>query len=206
MKMVLIWSIDIDIFQKHSTNDGFNILEMCAKQGWRDLFQKLETEFHMEGQAGSMTGRTKLHWAIEERWTWNEEDYSTKTPTFLNKQDRDGMTALHLAAEFHHVEACQSLLRLGANSLLKNKRGMVPIHIAAENGHRDIVIPLLRQAREFGRDKQGRELLHFFAMWQSQDFVTNYIWDHRPCVEVPDNLRRRPLHYAAIHCNRFITR
>lgn len=59
----------------------------------------------------------------------------------------DGTTALFLAAH-RSLEAVKTLLRLGANPLLKSHNGFIPLDAAVETGHVDIVTELVSAERE----------------------------------------------------------
>ncbi len=57
----------------------------------------------------------------------------------LNVQDRDGKTALMLAAEKGDAQIAESLLRMRVNNQLKDKKGKTALAIARENGHTEII-------------------------------------------------------------------
>ncbi|OCL15347.1 ankyrin, partial [Glonium stellatum] len=85
---------------------------------------------------------------------------------------------------------------------VRDRSRRLPVHIAAEQGHRAILALLLRcPIREYGKDRQGRALLHFLVMWHSQTFVQQCLDVLQPKVDVLDSSRRTPLHYAAIFGN-----
>lgn len=68
-------------------------------------------------------------------------------PSYLtNSQDGDGMTALHVAAEFNNLPIIRGLLahRYPANVKLCTSKGFAPLHIAAMHGHTQIVEELLK--------------------------------------------------------------
>lgn len=54
------------------------------------------------------------------------------TADFLNAQDIDGNTALHMAADKECKTICQMLLVKGAKVNIQNKDGDTPLHIAAK--------------------------------------------------------------------------
>ncbi|PVH74730.1 ankyrin, partial [Cadophora sp. DSE1049] len=70
--------------------------------------------------------------------------------------------------------------------MVRDRNQRLPIHVAAEEGHGSIVLVFLNQPfHKYGKDDQGRHLLHLLVMWQSDGFV-------RQCLK---------LHYAAIFGN-----
>lgn len=62
-----------------------------------------------------------------------------------NVQDKDGKTALMLAAEKGNAEAVESLLLMKVNRSLNDKRGKTALALASENGHSTIVKLLSRR-------------------------------------------------------------
>lgn len=57
----------------------------------------------------------------------------------LDRTDTAGCTALHLAAQNGHVDCVDALLKMGASSCIKDKRGRSALQVAAQQGHVDCV-------------------------------------------------------------------
>lgn len=105
----------------------YNLLHLCAQQGWEDVVTILEDQFGLVGlPEGDHVGRTILHWAVDNSWTYALRDHSKKPKTWLNHRDRDGNSALHLASMHHYQEVAQHLIDQGADYLVKDKRGRTP--------------------------------------------------------------------------------
>jgi ankyrin repeat protein len=66
-------------------------------------------------------------------------------PINLNVQDRDGKTALMLAAEKGDAQIAESLIRMRVNNQLTDKKGKTALAIARENGHTEIIKLLTRK-------------------------------------------------------------
>ncbi|CAF1027311.1 unnamed protein product [Adineta ricciae] len=64
--------------------------------------------------------------------------------SYLDAQDEDGKTPLHLAAEQGHISSIEVLLRYHADVLLANYLGQLPLHVAIQNGHSQCVELLIR--------------------------------------------------------------
>ena len=76
------------------------------------------------------------------------------------------------------------------------------VHVAAETGCRSIIRLFLDEStREYGRDKEGRSLLHFLVMWQPGSLIEDFINAKSPIIDVLDKQRRTPLSYAALYNN-----
>lgn len=106
---------------------SYNLLHLCAQQDWEDVVMILEDQFGLVGlPEGDHVGRTILHWAVDNSWTYALRDHSKKPKTWLNHRDRDGNSALHLASMHHCQEVAQHLIDQGADYLVKDKRGRTP--------------------------------------------------------------------------------
>lgn len=197
-----------------------HLLHLCAQQDWEDIANILEQRFGIHGiPDGDHVGRTMLHWAVENNWDYAMGDFSNKSKPWIDHQDRDGMTALHIACIVQNYQVAEHLVDSGANYLLKDKLGKNPgscrvsdaaayltdhliAHVAAEAGCRSIIRLFLDEStREYGRDKQGRSLLHFLVMWQPGSLIEDFINTKSPIIDVLDKERRTPLSYAALYNN-----
>jgi hypothetical protein len=104
-----------------------HLLHLCAQQDWEDVSNILEDQFDIHGLPdGDHVGRTMLHWAVENSWDYALRDFSHKPKSWLDHQDRDGMTALHITCQLQNREVAEHLVDSGASYLLKNKLGRTP--------------------------------------------------------------------------------
>lgn len=62
---------------------------------------------------------------------------------YIDAQNEDGKTPLHIAAEYGHRLSVESLLKYGADVLLTNHLGQSPLHAAIQHGHSRCVEILL---------------------------------------------------------------
>ena len=198
-----------------------HLLHLCAQQDWEDVANILEERFDIHGLPdGDHVGRTMLHWAVENGWDYAMRDFSDRPKSWIDHQDRDGRTALHIACIHQNHQVAEHLVDSGASYLLKDKLGMnsgsccslrfasydanyQKVHLAAENGRRSIIRLFIDgSTREFGQDNQGRSLLHFLVMWQPGSLIEDFIKAKSPMLDVLDDQRRTPLRYAAIFENK----
>ena len=63
---------------------------------------------------------------------------------YIDAQDEDGKTPLHVASERGHLSSIEILLDYGANSLIVNDLGQLPLHVAIQNGYSQCVDLLIR--------------------------------------------------------------
>lgn len=74
----------------------------------------------------------------------------------MNMRDREGRTALHIAAANNDDEAICRLVELGAKRKLKDRKGQTALHAAAAAGNTMAVEMLLQLAADVnGTDKAG---------------------------------------------------
>ena len=207
LKTKVLWLLDVlkdegERIRRFAGEGSHHLLHLCAQQDWSDVVAILADEFGLQGLESDHVGRNMLHWAVENGWEYALNDHTQRPQSWLDHQDRDGMTPLHLAASYQRNEIANHLIKEGADYLLQDKRGRTPVHVAAEMGCRPIILFFLQTTtREFKRDKNGCSLLHYLSMWQSQQLIEDYISQKRPIINVLDRTRRSPLHYAAIYGN-----
>lgn len=91
----------------------------------------------------------------------------------VTAKDIHGSTSLHFAVESGNEKVVESILVNGANPIAKKKNEVTPLHIAARNGNKKIAALLL----------EYRDTIR-------TDFNI---------IEMPDNERNTPLHFAARH-------
>ena len=115
-------------------------LEYYAFSSKRDL--KILNYIKAEDKGGS----TPLHWAAYS----NAEDIllylinlnifpsEVERQEFINKQDMQGFTALHLSVSSKSIRIVMKLLQNGANSEIEDKKGNTPLKLAENKKFKDI--------------------------------------------------------------------
>ncbi|KIW64874.1 hypothetical protein PV04_07178 [Phialophora macrospora] len=143
----------------------YNLAHLCAQQDWEDIFNLLREKFGLSEFGRDHLFRSVLHWAVEFGWDCVGGGHFGAEKHLIDKQDRDGLTALHLSVLNRNEKALRVLLNQGADYLLRDKYGKTPVHMAAESGYRAAVQLFLDSpTREYGRDRQGASLLHYMVM------------------------------------------
>ncbi|KAG8183532.1 hypothetical protein JTE90_003879 [Oedothorax gibbosus] len=83
----------------------------------------------------SAIGETSLHVAVsqEDGNTLHIVDFLVQNSPSLDKQTKDGSTALHLCSQSNQSECMKLLLRSGANPQIENRESKTPLDIAKEH-------------------------------------------------------------------------
>ncbi|KAM0210277.1 hypothetical protein ACHAQD_010793 [Fusarium lateritium] len=98
----------------------------------------------------------------------------------VNHRDRDGWSAIHLAAEEGHLEIVRLLLEAGADPNAVSSYGTSPLHCAANGGHVSIVALLLQSGVDSLKSTcHGWTALHHAAYMGHSDVVRALLEDGR---------------------------
>ncbi|KAK7954984.1 hypothetical protein PG988_015678 [Apiospora saccharicola] len=195
-----------NVINSSSHDGGHKLLMLCVQQNWEHVTNTLIHTFSVDDTGVDEDGKTIIHWVSELQWSSFPSLLLAKPPGWVDKTSRDGRTALHVAAEYRNVTACVSLLESGAKCIISDRKGQMAMHVAAEQGHRAIVTLLLQASVRVVTDAwvpdgQGRSVLHYLVMWQSDTFIRQCMHVLRPKVDSRDAAGKSPLHYAALFGN-----
>ncbi|RYE85322.1 MAG: ankyrin repeat domain-containing protein [Methanosarcinales archaeon] len=119
------------------------------------------------------------------------------TPSFVDVQDAEGVSALHLACRVGDLSAVEALLYAGADVSMCALENVTPLHIAARAGHANIVKLLCHaHARVDARNDFGWTPLHMAAMNGHLD-VCETLVDNRADVDATNVYKRSAAIIAA---------
>jgi ankyrin repeat protein len=116
-------------------------------------------------QQSDSAGNTMLHAAVKNRADLNITGYILEQQALVNARNKEGETALHLAARLNEAETGELLLARGADIFAPNSRGESPLYLAfvSPGGIRRWMInPTTLEAR----DGMGNTVLHYAAQWK----------------------------------------
>ncbi|CAI2352450.1 unnamed protein product [Caenorhabditis sp. 36 PRJEB53466] len=118
-----------------------------------------------------------------------------KKPVSKTRQNRDGMTALHIAVAARNLDAVKLLIELECSIDLVDNEQRTPLHYAAEHGYPEIVEYLLSEgARNSTRDHIGATPAHYAAQFTVE--CLKIIFKQSRISEVKDNEQRSCLMWA----------
>ena len=115
----------------------------------------------------------------------------------VDSGDHYGETALHLAADWGHLQVLQHLLSSGADVNVKNDYGDTALHVAARGGHLQVVQHLLSSGADVNvKNVEGNTALHKAAGWGHLQ-VVQFLLSSGADVNMKDNDGYTALHWAA---------
>lgn len=83
-----------------------------------------------------------------------------KEPALVDKQDSEGLAAIHWACDNGSVEMVKRLLALGCDVDLKDGEGLTPLAYAVINDYRDLALYLVKQGADIhAKDNSGESVL-----------------------------------------------
>lgn len=125
----------------------------------------------------------------------NYAEQLLRAGAFIDSQDKNGNTALHIAAHsWSNDDLVFLLLNYGANTDIKNNEGFTVLHMLAKSAHK---LKLAKILLDFGtdiniRDNQGRTALHIASAYGNV-FMVQLLLQHGAQVSVFDNAGHTPV-------------
>lgn len=115
--------------------------------------------------------------------------------------DREGATALFVAAQEGHAETCRELCRVGANPDLPRKGGISPLFVATAANHIGVVKTLVFCKADCNQASQERGLtpLHVACQLGHIEIIRALLAHASPHALTTESLS--PLFFAAAHNN-----
>jgi len=117
-----------------ATLEGLSALHLAAIHCDETMMEKLLQCGAFLGVQDEV-GDTLYHWVVREEKSDILSFLLSKAPTFLDTQNEDGETPLHLAAALGEEETVDTLLKNGANPAIKDVTGLTAAEHALDNSH-----------------------------------------------------------------------
>lgn len=138
-------------------NALFNAIGIGSLKIVKYLVEERKVDINVEGFAG-----LPLHYAAMLGYIDIVKYFIDYDAKIINKQDTQGDTALHIAAELNQLEIVKLLIENNANPNLENKKGKTPLMKASSKGNEKIVKYLLdHNADPNHENKKGESALIF---------------------------------------------
>ena len=111
-------------------------------------------------------------------------------------KDNNGLTPLHLACSWGHMDIACLLVECGADVTAQSKHGLTPLHLASQRGYMEVARFLVeRGADATARHDNGLTPLHL-ASFQGDMELVQFILEHWADVTARDKKGLTPLHFA----------
>ena len=120
------------------TNLGKNVVHLSAEGNQPSAMIYFLYKEKFDVYTGDENGSSPLHWAC---YSGAEEsvNFLIGLNAFLDVQDKEKLTPLHLATLYNREKIVIKLLQNGADKNLKNSRGELPIDIARKKNFHNLV-------------------------------------------------------------------
>jgi len=133
------------------TDEGESLLQLACRAGERELVRFLIDE-GADVNHQSVDGTTCLMETLSNSHFLIAKDLLNIDETNIFAQDDDGFQAIHIAAETGDLGILKLLIKEGAITSARTKRGISPLELAAEFGQHECLTPLLETLEE-GEEK-----------------------------------------------------
>jgi ankyrin repeat protein len=121
-----------------------NIFHIAARNNHHELIQFLSEQIRKSDKLTTMISRSYSVVTPVDADIIVLRQTSSVLRVYIDAQNEDGKTPLHLAAEHGHRSSIKMLLKYGAEVLLPNYLGQLALHAAIQNGHSACVDILLK--------------------------------------------------------------
>ena len=156
--------------------------------------QQTRSKVHSHQIPVDEDSQTALHLSVI-RYCVEESlfDVAIKQECDINKVNKMGQTALHLAAQKGLSDCVQKLLKCGAEMDLVDKHDMTPLMYAAQNGHPTVIEILVKNGANVNMSNSKGELALHYSCLNGYSCCTELLLKYKSKPNYPDNEGTTPL-------------
>ena len=188
----LLLSRGSDIFA--ADNSGVTPFDYAMKAGGPALDALItpETAAQKDG-----AGNTMLHLAVKNKGGAYVVAKILEQKADINARNREGDTALHLAARMNLKETGEYILANRANIFYANSAGESPLYIALTHPS-GVLRWMFSPETAAAHDGQGNTMLHYIALWRMDRHIP-FIIENGVSTEAANATGETPLFWAVKH-------
>jgi len=185
----LLLSKGADIFS--ADNSGITPFDYAMKIRGPVLDALITAETAVQKDSG---GNTILHLAVKNKGDAYIVGKILEQKADINARNRDGDTALHIAARMNLQETGEYILANGANIFYSNSAGESPLYIALTHSS-GILQWMFNSDTVAAHDGLGNTMLHYVAMWKMDKHIP-FIIEQGVSTEAANATGETPLFWA----------
>ena len=195
---VLLATKLVNVNQAYPKYISRTVLMLAALHGKEELISCLLQQDDVDVNLKDRTGYSALCLAVTTKNLAIVDLLLHQKGIDVNSSNRNGATALIIAAEYGNDVMVRSLLRHGANALLRDCEDGTAIYRAMEKSHCSTVMAMLDSNIDLaGKDNQGHSLLHSACLLkETQPDIVRQLINRGVGVDTQDDHGETPLHMA----------
>ncbi|RPA92951.1 ankyrin, partial [Choiromyces venosus 120613-1] len=195
--------VDLNVRNRHGTA----LVHLAVSRGW-DILSRLilnpSVDLNCEDSKGMSPLLIAAYWGKE---SITREIIKSRRSINIDATNKDGQTALHLAARHREAEIARLLIQYQAVLDVKDKDGRTALQRAAEFGSKPVLVMLVESGSDLTLvDKEKRTVLHWAATWSWEEVVEMLLQRMESGVKAKNGYGKTALHMAAQCGNRNIVR
>ncbi|PGH19532.1 hypothetical protein AJ80_03867 [Polytolypa hystricis UAMH7299] len=195
IRILLEKNAAIDMMSTSETQRGFTSLMRSVHSGHKDAIKLLAAE-NANPDIYNNRGESLLHIAVQQGRP-DIIDLVIEMRTQIGAQDKDGNTAVHLAASKNMTEAARCLIgKMNSILEIRNNKKQTPLHLAIQAKRRKLVDLFLEYQQPLDAEDQDKKTPLHYAVDTKSSEIVRALLKRKPPLGSKDKADKTPLHYA----------
>ena len=183
---------------KVKTAEGMNCLHIAAYFAHWSLCKTLIDKYNFKVQMAANNGWTPLHYSAK-NGSYESVKYFSDMGTDIKLKTNDGISCLHIAADYGHLNLCKTLIKkYNFDVQMTNDEGYTALHCSARNGSYEVFNFLADMGADINiKTIDGINCLHIAADSGHLNLCKKLINKHKFDAQMANNDGFTALHYSA---------